>query len=55
MCRNGSMLQLKSRAQQQVGHGFFVGGIYYSSQEQTRQSTFFSFYHLPFAHFGIYR
>ena len=33
-------VNLKSRAQQQVGHGFFVGGIYHSSQEQTRQPLF---------------
>lgn len=35
-------VNLKSRAQPVVGHGFFVDGIYHSSQEKTRQSTFFS-------------
>jgi len=28
-------------------------GFSFISQEKTRQSIFFSFYHLPFAHFGI--
>ena len=27
-------VNLKSRAQPVVGHGFFVGGIYHSSQEK---------------------
>ena len=33
-------VNLKSRAQPVVGHGFCVGRIYHSSQEKTRQSTF---------------
>ena len=33
-------VNLKSRAQQQIGHGFFVGRIYYFSQEQHDKPLF---------------
>lgn len=49
MCRNGSMLQkkvnLKSRAQRVVGHGFFVK---ISTSNQKKHTTIYFFLFLPF-------